>query len=97
MATLVTVFIHEFDTEMHPTVPPGWRWAVHIGSGVPGDVTYCANAGWVPSEKEAMAEGEQAASTASATAKILGTETTLRVIRLDHDPILPGADRVTVI
>lgn len=91
------LFVHPVDADAHPTVPPGWRWAVHAGGGRPADLTRCANAGWAPSRAGALAEGEQNAATAVKVARAFGVPAAYRLLELDHDPIPAGADGVTVL
>lgn len=95
MILLVTV-VHPIDVEAHPTVPPGWRWAAMVGEGAFSDMDRCANAGWCPTEGEAVAEGDQNAATAVRALRLSGVPVEYRgVIHLDHDPIPPGGDRVS--
>lgn len=94
----ITVVVHPIDTARHPTVLPGWRWAVHAGGGPPSDLSRCANAGWCPDEREALAEGEMAAATAVNAARILGLPVAPgKTLRLQHDPVPAGEDRVQVL
>ena len=93
----VMLVIHPIDTVRHPSVPPGWRWAVHIGGGPPSDVARVANAGWCPDEASARLEGEQNAATATIAAQIFGVPATYRLLVLAVDPITPGHDRVQTV
>jgi hypothetical protein len=87
---LVTVFLHEVDVTAHPTVPPGWRWAVHLG-GNPHDVSKCMNAGWCPNKTEAALEGEMVGISVAKALKVTHSqEVTYRVQVLDVDPIAEG-------
>jgi hypothetical protein len=90
----VTVVVHPVDTEIHSTVPPGWRWAVMIGGAPPSDIDYCANAGWAPTEQLAKFEGEVAGATAARACRIFGIPAAYRVLSIDHDPIVAGNDRL---
>lgn len=92
----VTLFVHEIDTGRHPTIPPGWRWAVHAGGGEPGDLSRCVNAGWCPSKIEALMEGEQNAATAVKACRVFGVPAGYRQHELDFDPIAIGEDFVTI-
>ncbi len=83
---IVTVFVHPIDTDVHPTVPPGWRWAVHLG-GNPKDATACLNAGWCPTRSEASVEGEMVGVTvAKAVGRVAG-QPIYQLVPLADDPI----------
>jgi len=90
----VTVVVHPIDTEAHPSVPPGWRWAVLVGTGPPGDLARCMNAGWCPTEREAWLEGEMVGSTVVKALRVYGIPAGYGCLPLPDDPIPPGADRV---
>jgi hypothetical protein len=90
--------IHPVDTTVHPTVPPGFRWAVMVGDVDPADTANCANAGWCPTAREAEAEGDQNAATAVRAMQLLGINLRYAgVVRLASDPIPAGADRLNVV
>jgi hypothetical protein len=90
--------IHPIDTAAHPTVPPGFRWAVMVGDADPADTARCANAGWCPGASEAQAEGDQNAATAARAMQLLGIDVRYAGIhRLASDPIPPGAGQLNVI
>jgi hypothetical protein len=92
---LLTCFVHPVNTDAHPGIPPGWRWAVMVGPCAPSDVERCANAGWAPSAEQATAEGDQNAATATRALQLVGVHGRYGApIRLDYDPIPAGADRV---
>jgi hypothetical protein len=94
---LLSCLVHPIDTAAHPTVPPGWRWAVMVGQGAAGDLSRCANAGWCPSAATAEQEGDQNAATATRVLHILGVPASYGgVFHLDHDPIPAGGDRLHV-
>jgi hypothetical protein len=89
---VVTVFLHQVNTEAHPSVPPGWRWAVHLG-GNPHDLDACMNAGWCPDRLEAALEGEMVGVTvAKAVSAVTGVRWQYRVTELNLDPIAAGED-----
>ena len=91
---LVTVFVHQVDTEAHPTIPGGWRWAVHLGLD-PHDLDRCVNAGWCPSDTDAELEGEMVGTAvAKALTLATGRRADYRFTRLEIDPIPSGADLV---
>lgn len=92
----VTLVIHPIDTAAHPTVPPGWRWAVQLGGTRPSDTDGCVNAGWCPSQREASLEGEQVSVTVVKALRAYGIPAAFAVLQLDNDPIPAGADRVSV-
>lgn len=92
---LVTCIVHPIDAEAHSTIPAGWRWAVMIGEGAPSDVDRCANAGWAPTAAGATAQGDQNAATATRALQLAGMDGRYAgAIRLHHDPIPAGADRI---
>lgn len=92
----VMLVVHPIDVDRHPTVPAGWRWAVHVGGGSPSDTACVANAGWAPDERLATAEGEQNAATAAEACRMFGVPVDYRLLRLDSDPIPTGTDRVRI-
>lgn len=96
LTPVVTLVVHPIDTAVHPTVPPGWRWAVMLGDGSPSDMDRCANAGWCPSRGEASLEGEMVAVTATKALRAFGVPVSLRTLTLDSDPIPAGGDRIHV-
>jgi hypothetical protein len=94
----VTVIVHAVDTEQHPGIPAGFRWAVMLGNANPRQLEYCANAGWSSSKGEAMFDGETVAAAAVNALRAFGVPAALRATRiLDHDPIPAGEDRVRVL
>jgi hypothetical protein len=95
---LLSCVVHPIDVDAHPTVPPGYRWAVMVGQGAPSDVQRCANAGWAPSAAAAEAEGDQNAATATRAMQLTGALARYGgVIRLDYDPIPAGGDRLNTV
>lgn len=93
-APVITLVVHPIDTAAHPTLSPGWRWAVHVGQLDAADPGQCANAGWALNRGTAFLDGETCAATAVRAARLLGTLVRYTQIELDCDPIPPGADRV---
>lgn len=93
----ITLFIHPVDTARHPTVPAGWRWAVHAGGGPPSDLSRCVNAGWCPDERLALAEGEQNAATAVNALRTFGVPASVHTLRLQTDPVPAGQDQVSIL
>lgn len=92
---VITVVVHEVDTVAHPTVPPGWRWAVMVGDRPPGDLAACANAGWEPDDRSAAVAGETVGAAAAKALRMCGVPADYRgVLLLDHDPIPAGGDRL---
>lgn len=93
---IVTVFVHEVDTEAHVTVPPGWRWAVHVGTN-PHDLRSCVNAGWCPSAGAAGLEGEMVGVAVAKALRLAGVDVRYAAVsRLDVDPCPAGLDSVSV-
>jgi hypothetical protein len=91
----VTAVVHPIDTEAHPTIPEGWRWAVHVGSAPVADLEFCVNAGWCPTEREAWIEGETVAVAAIKALRMFGIPAEFRRLALDVDPIPAGDDRLS--
>lgn len=95
---LLNVFVHPIDTAAHPSVPPGFRWAVMVGDVEPADMDRSANAGWCPTAQEAAAEGDQNAATAARVLQLLGLDVRYPGVRhLDHDPVPAGHDRINTL
>jgi hypothetical protein len=92
LLTEIILVTHPIDHHRHPTVPPGWRWAVMAGTLDYEDMGRCANAGWCPTRQEAQMEGEMVAVTAVKAARMFGLALGYRSVELDHDPILADAD-----
>jgi len=93
---LITLVIHPIDTEKHPTVPPGWRWAVMVGDGPYDDMNRCAEARYNPTEAEADLEGEMVAVAVVKALRIAGLPAGCRTEHLDHDPIPAGGDHISI-
>jgi len=96
LAPKITVLVHPIDTSAHPSIPPGFRWAVYIGDGSWSDMQRCVNAGWCPTQGEAAMEGEAVGMTAVKAGRAYGLPLSYAVTTLDHDPIPAGADRIHV-
>jgi hypothetical protein len=96
---IVSVFVHQIDGDAHPSVPPGYRWAVHLG-GNPHDLRSCLNAGWCPSEQVAGLEGEAVGVAVVKALRMCGVECRYAALRrLDVDPTPvegSGLDTVSV-
>lgn len=84
---------HAVNTVAHPAVPPGWRWAVHLGDDF-GDLDSCLNAGWAPTSDSAQVAAEAAAVCAHKVAALYDPTAAFRSLILDHDPIPAGGDRI---
>jgi hypothetical protein len=90
----VTIYVHPLDTEAHPLIPAGWRWAVHAGVTPPPDnLERCLNAGWTPNKSEACVEGEAVGvAVAKALAIYFGfapNHVPYLLFELERDPIPP--------
>jgi hypothetical protein len=92
VAPEVAVIVHPIDPEAHPTYPPGWRWAVHVGGRPPADLDYCVQAGSAESEPEASAAGEMVGAAVAKGLRILGIPARYGYIRLGYDPLPSSAD-----
>lgn len=98
MSTMtVGVCVHAVNTAAHPTVPDGWRWAVHLGTNW-GDVSSCLNAGWQPTQVTASMAGEAAAVCAARVARLLsvGADVVMSTTVLEFDPIPADGDAVSI-
>lgn len=94
---LLGVVVHPINTLAHPSVPPGYRWAVHAGNDWANVATdSCLNAGWEPDRNTAAIAGEAAAVVGARVARLCGELVEVRTWQLDHDPILPGRDLITI-
>jgi hypothetical protein len=96
LTPVVTTFVHAINAAAHPSIPPGWRWAVHLGDPDPERLDGCANAGWCPTENEAALEGEMVAVTVVKSLRMFGIPVEYQLVRLDRDPIPVGADLVSL-
>lgn len=90
----IVVIVHPIDTAAHPSVPPGWRWAVYMGAGNYSDLERCLNAGWQTSPTSAAVDGEACAATAVRALRLAGLPANLESLRLGFDPIPADAQRV---
>ena len=81
-----------------PTIPPGYRWVVKIGTSPDDDLRAEANAGWCPTLTAAEAEGDQNAATATRVLQMLGVDARYGGVRhLDHNPLPPGVNRLNTV
>jgi hypothetical protein len=85
---LIGVCVHEINTAEHPDQPPGWRWAVHVGTQW-GDMKTCLNAGWEQSRQTAGMAGEAAAVVGAGIAVLCGERPEVRTWQLSYDPQPP--------
>lgn len=92
----IRALAHPISPKAHPTVPPGFRWAVYIGENW-ADLNTCLNAGWEPTIEQAALAAEAGAVCAAKVALLHGTEVDGRSVRLDHDPIEQGNDRIVIL
>lgn len=86
----IVVTVHPINTDAHPTVPPGFRWAVD----------WCGqtlNAGWEPSRQSATMAGEAAMVCAVKAARLCGCTVGFDVVQLDTDPVPAGLDAVSIL
>lgn len=82
---LIGVVVHPVDVAAHPTVPLGYRWAVHIGSDW-SDLRTCLNAGWQPDQHGAALAGEAAAVCAVKALRFCGKPAGTETSYLQIDP-----------
>lgn len=83
----VTVVGHVVDTDVHHTIPPGWRWCAMLGGEPWDDQRRMLNAGWCPNRSEAFVEGEAVGVAVAKALTALGHQIDYQVVELDHDPI----------
>ncbi len=94
----LTVVVHPINTEAHPTIPPGYRWALMLGDGPPADLDRCANAHYAPSRQAAELEGDRNGASAIRALQMLGYAARYGGVQhLDHDPIPAGGDRLNFV
>ena len=86
---------HPVDTQAHPTIPPGWRWAVYRSDRF-DDATECLGAGWAPEEGAAVFIADQAAAITVRALQLVGVESTISNHTLTIDPIAAGADMIKI-
>jgi hypothetical protein len=96
IVVLLRLVVHEVDTAVHTTVPPGWRWAVMVGDGPHDDMSRCANAGWQPNLSGAELEGEMVAVAAVKALRMSGLDVRYEMTRLDYDPIPAEGDTIAI-
>lgn len=94
LGPVVAVHVHPIDTDAHPTVPPGWRWAVVVGDRPPHDLVHTVQAGWAPTESQAWFEGEHCGVAVCKGLRLFGIPVDYRKLRLTTDPIPPDLNRI---
>jgi hypothetical protein len=88
----VLALVHPVDTTAHPTYPPGYRWAVHVGGRPPADLDYCVQAGHAATESAASAIAEMVAAAVVKGLRLLGCPADYGYLRLGSDPVPAEAD-----
>lgn len=91
---VITIFVHPVDVEIHPTYPPGYRWAVHLGVGQPSSLKRCMQAGHCGTLREAQLAGDSHAAAIYRTLYSFGIDVNLKQEILDIDPIPAEADSI---
>lgn len=89
----VVLVVHPVDTTEHPTYPPGYRWAVMVGTTDPVALEYCVGAGHSADCQEAALVGETVQAAVSIALGLSGISSHAAAINLDHDPIPGTADQ----
>lgn len=92
----VTVIVHPINRDVHPTYPPGFRWAVMVGSAVPTDLKFCVNAGHDYTAASAAVIGESHGAAVVKGLRIMGIRVRYNVLHLTHDPIPAEADTLSL-
>ena len=92
---IIYAVAHQVDTVKHPTVPPGWRWAVYRSDRF-DDASECFGAGWAPEEGAAVFIAGQAAYIAAKALALCGSGAEVVTHTLDYDPIMSGADLISI-
>lgn len=90
----VAVFAHPIDTDLHPEIPPGWRWAIHVGDTDPSDITSCVQAGHCATRQEAMVVGESHGAAVALALRMFLPNVRYMVTTLGHDPIKPKQNMI---
>lgn len=94
----LTLIVHPIDHDRHPSIPPGWRWAVMFDTDNPLQIERCLNAGWAPSADAARLDGDSNGATATVLARLLTQQPVeLKRLPLDHDPIPADETRTRVV
>lgn len=88
----VTVFVHPINHDVHPTYPPGFRWAVMVGGVGPTDLEYCVGAGHAPTADHAALIGESHGAAVVLGLRIMTVSARYATVRLDYDPVPAEAD-----
>jgi hypothetical protein len=92
----IVALAHPVDVDTHPTYPPGFRWAVHVGEDF-ADMSSCLNAGWEPTLLAARMAGEAAAVCAHKVAARFDPSVGYLPVVLDVDPVPAEADDLPLI
>jgi hypothetical protein len=90
----MTAFVHPIDTREHPTCPSGWRWAVHLGSGPPDDMTSCLNAGWAADKHSAIMLADSHSVIGVLALRSTKIQASYEIVELSGDPIPAAYDRL---
>lgn len=93
----VTVVVHPIDCDVHPTYPPGFRWAVMVGGVGPAELEFCVNAGHDRTADGAAVTGESHGVAVVRGLRIMNVTAKYAVMRLDYDPIPAEADNVPLV
>lgn len=89
----VAVVVHPVDVAVHPTYPPGWRWAVHVGGRRPDELDWCVQAGHEDTAALAWLAGESHGAAACRALRLLGVPAQYSKRELTWDPIPASADQ----
>ena len=88
----VTLVVHPVNTTEHPTYPPGYRWAVMVGTTDPTALECSVGAGHAADRRDASLLGETVQAAVSVALGLSGICYREITINLDHDPIPGSAD-----
>lgn len=94
-AATVTVVVHQVDTDVHRSVPPGmWRWCVQLGGAPYNDHGRMLNAGAELCRRDAEHYGQAVGAAVLKALGAFGVRVEGRSVVLESDPIGPGEDRI---
>jgi hypothetical protein len=88
----VVAVVHPVDVDVHPSCPPGYRWAVQVGGRPPADLDYCVQAGHEAAQQDALVMAEMVGVACVQAFRKLGSPAKYGVLRLDYDPLPASAD-----
>jgi hypothetical protein len=86
---------HPIDTDAHPSLPAGFRWAVSSSSDT-SDSSACLGAGWAPDASTAAWIADQSGAIAVTAHRLAAGTANVETLLLDYDPIPADADNLNL-